>query len=71
MNNKMIHMIAFVLMAVGAINWGLVGLLDINLVETILGKNSLTNIVYILVGASAVYILIGHKGDCKVCSGKK
>ncbi|MCR4324611.1 MAG: DUF378 domain-containing protein [Candidatus Curtissbacteria bacterium] len=38
-------------------NWGLVGLLDINLVETVLGAMpSLVRIVYILVGVSAVYV---------------
>jgi len=70
LDKKMIHMAAFILMAVGAINWGLVGLLDINLVTMIFGEGSLTNIVYILVGASGVYAVIEHKGACKYCGGK-
>ena len=71
MNEKMIHMVAFVLVVVGALNWGLVGLLDWNLVETLFGMwPMLVNVVYILVGASAVYIGATHKKDCKICSKK-
>lgn len=68
---KMLHMVAFALVLIGALNWGLVGLLDMNLVTMIFGMSGLTNIIYILVGASAVYIAIGHKKDCKICGGKK
>jgi uncharacterized membrane protein YuzA (DUF378 family) len=71
-NEKMLHMVAFVLAMVGALNWGLVGLLQMNLVETLFGMDSmLTNLVYILVGVSAVYLLVKHKADCVWCSGKK
>lgn len=67
---KMLHMAAFVLTVVGALNWGFVGLLNYNLVESLLGGLGLTNVVYILVGASAVYVALTHKSDCKVCSAK-
>lgn len=67
---KMLHMVAFALVLVGALNWGLVGLLNFNLVTMLLGSTGLENLVYILVGASAVYIAIGHKSDCRICSGK-
>lgn len=63
-------MVAFALVLVGALNWGLVGLLNFNLVTMLLGSTGLENLVYILVGASAVYIAIGHKSDCRICSGK-
>jgi len=70
---KAVHMIAFLLLVVGGLNWGLVGLFKFNLVETLLGSMpSVVMIVYVLVGLSALYIGITHKGDCKVCSdGKK
>ena len=61
-------MVAFSLLVVGGLNWGLVALLNLNLVETIFGGMGLTNIVYILVGVSAIYIGATHMGDCKVCS---
>ncbi len=45
-----------VLLAVGALNWGLIGLLGINVVNMILGSwPTLERIVYILVGVAGVY----------------
>ena len=67
---KILHMVAFTLLVVGGVNWGLVGLFNMNLVETIFGGMGLTGIVYDLVGVSAVYIAATHMGDCKVCSKK-
>ena len=46
---------AFVLLVVGGINWGLVGLLDFNLVSTIFGTGVLAKIVYGAVGVSGLY----------------
>lgn len=43
-------------LAVAAINWGLVGLLGVNLVETIFGSTGIiTKVVYILIGLTGVY----------------
>ncbi len=65
----MLHMIAFILLIIGGINWGLMGLLNMNLVHSLLGSSEmLEKIVYILVGISAVYIAVTHKKDCKMCS---
>lgn len=64
---KILHMVAVTLLVVGGLNWGLVALMGFNLVETIFGGMGLTNIVYILVGVSAVYIAATHMGDCKAC----
>lgn len=58
--------LAMVLVVVGAINWGLVGLLGLNLVESILGVGSaLTKIVYILVGVGGVLVLYSWYGKKK------
>lgn len=70
MNMKFVHMVAFMLLVVGGVNWGLVGFLNINLVSMIFGSMGLEKIVYILVGVSAVYIGATHMNDCKVCSKK-
>lgn len=67
MDKKMIHMVTFTLALVGAVNLGLDALLGFNLVEMLLGTGDITRIVYILVGASAVYVFATHKSDCKVC----
>lgn len=60
--------VAYILMVIGAINWGLVGLLDMNLVTLIFGSIPiLVKIIYILVGLSGVYALfcmITKKGSC-------
>lgn len=45
--------ICLILVIIGALNWGLVGLLDMNLVDMVLGE-MLAKIVYILVGAAGV-----------------
>jgi uncharacterized protein len=68
---KMLHMAAFTLVIVGAVNWGLVGLFNFNLVNTILASVAgIEQIVYILVGVSGVYLAMTHMSDCKVCSAK-
>lgn len=47
--------IALVFTIIGAINWGLIGLLDFNLVTTIFGIDSvLTTIIYIIVGIAGI-----------------
>lgn len=50
---------------IGAINWGLVGLMNLNVVEMIFGAGSLlTKVVYIVVGlagAWAAYTMLGKK----------
>jgi len=71
---KLVHFVTFVLTVVGALNWGLVGLgwlvgngADWNLVHMLLGSNmQLEGIVYVLVGLSAAWLVVGHKKDCKV-----
>lgn len=47
---------------IGALNWGLVGLLNFDLVAAIFGKKSIiSRIVYILVGLAGVYMVIKYK----------
>lgn len=68
---KMLHMAAFLLVIVGALNWGLMALTGMNVVGSLLGSvPTLESLVYVLVGASGVWLLVTHKNDCKVC-GKK
>jgi uncharacterized protein len=50
--------IAFVLVIVGGLNWGLVGLFKFDLVNFLLGSIPiLMNIVYVLVGIAAIYMI--------------
>ena len=74
---KGLHMIAWILVMVGALNWGLVGLgwvvgggANWNVVNMILGSMPMIEgVVYVLVGLSAVYEIVMHKGMCKNCGG--
>lgn len=53
---KALNIIAQALIVIGALNWGLVGLFDFNLVSAIFGVDTvLTNIVYVLVGLAGLY----------------
>ncbi len=53
-----IDWIAIILLAVGGLNWGLVGIFNFDLVATIFGDMSvLSRIVYAVVGISAIYVL--------------
>ena len=56
--------ICLVLTIVGALNWGLIGILDFNLVSTIFGSGTmLEKLIYILVGLAGIInigILFNH-----------
>ena len=50
-----LYKVALTLVIIGALNWGMVGLFDVNLVTLLFGVDSaLTNIVYALVGISGL-----------------
>ena len=74
---KALHMVAYILLWIGGINWGLMGLgalisgANWNVVTWLagyIGGSSVENVIYVLVGISAVWIIIGHRKDCKTCS---
>lgn len=47
---------AFALIIIGAINWGLIGAFDFNLVAKIFGDAStISNMIFILVGLAGLY----------------
>jgi len=49
---------AIIILAIGGLNWGLVGIFGLDLVEAVLGDMSvLSRIVYLIVGISAIYVL--------------
>lgn len=65
---KAFHMITWILVVVGALNWGLIGFFDFNLVMKLLGSWPMVErIVYILVGLSAVYEIFAHSKNCRMC----
>lgn len=66
-NMCVVHKVAGALVWVGAINWGLVGAFQFNLVDRLFGSVSwLERLIYILVGVSALAMLT----VCKCCCGE-
>lgn len=60
-------MIAFILVIIGGLNWGLAAI-GYNVVDMILGMGStISQLVYILVGLSAIYLAVTHKKTCRQC----
>ncbi len=56
---KIFYWIALIILIIGGINWGLVGVLDYNLVDIVFGDiKYLSMIIYTLVGISALYVAI-------------
>lgn len=58
MRNKALDYTALIITIVGAVNWGLVGFLDFNLVAFLFGSMTwLSRIVYALVGLCGLYLI--------------
>ncbi len=55
---KTINYIALAIAIIGAVNWGLIGIFNFNLVSFLFGQMSwLSRIVYTLVGLSGLYLI--------------
>jgi len=61
---KALNIITLVLVIVGAINWGLVGLVQFDLVAALFGgqQAALSRIVYVLVGLAGLYQFVPLAG---------
>lgn len=62
----LVDWVAFALVIIGGLNWGLVGLFNFDLVAVLFGHMAvIAKTIYILVGVSALYLLyfatIGRK----------
>ena len=53
---KRLEPVALLLMFIGALNWGIVGITDgdTNVLSSIFGSGTLLNVVYVIVGVSAL-----------------
>lgn len=70
MKNKGLHMVAFLLLIIGGLNWLLVGLFSWDVGMLFGGMSAMVSrVIYVLVGLSALYLLVSHKGACKMCAG--
>lgn len=67
-DKKLLHQISWVLIIIGGLNWGLYGLFQMDLVNRLFGfYPPIDQVIYILVGLSALYELIAHKDLCMAC----
>jgi hypothetical protein len=58
MGNKALDYTALTISIIGAVNWGLIGFFDFNLVSFLFGSMSwLSRIIYALVGLCGLYLL--------------
>jgi len=48
------HMLIGILLLIGALNWGFIGLLGLNIVEVLFGVGALTQFLYILIGLAGL-----------------
>ncbi len=56
MKYGLLDWVSFALIIIGAINWGLVGAFDLNLVTEIFGEEStFSSLIFILVGLAGLY----------------
>lgn len=51
---EMIRKTALVLTIIGALNWGLIGLFNLNLVTTFIKSALINNIIYIVIGIASL-----------------
>ena len=51
---NILQKVCLIFTLIGALNWGLVGIFDFNLVSAIFGDSVLTRVVYAIVGICAV-----------------
>jgi uncharacterized membrane protein YuzA (DUF378 family) len=55
---RALDVIALILVVIGAINWGLIGFFQFNLVDSLFGTaSSFSRIIYALVGIAGLYAL--------------
>ncbi len=56
--NKTLNLVALILVIIGGLNWGLVGLLNIDLIAYLFGAmTAISRVIYLLVGIAAIVLL--------------
>lgn len=69
---NIVKYIMYALVLIGALNWGLIGAFNFDLVSFLFGDMSiLTRIIYVLVGLCAIgYFILSFKGqdECNICN---
>ena len=59
---KALPKVAWILLIIGGLNWGLIGFFGYDVVAAVFGSSStLTKVIYDLVGLSALYLIFSGK----------
>lgn len=65
---KILHIVTYILVIIGALNWGFYGAFNFNFVMALFGTWPVVEkVIYILVGLSALWQIVTHKSDCRIC----
>jgi uncharacterized membrane protein YuzA (DUF378 family) len=61
---KILYYISLLLAVIGSLNWGLIGIAELNLVTLIFGEETLiTKFIYMLVGFAGIYLVLDFLCD--------
>ena len=59
MERNWLDIVAFILIIIGAINWGLIGFFRFDLIASLFGQlSAISRIIYAIVGIAGIYSLI-------------
>ncbi|MBI2053004.1 MAG: DUF378 domain-containing protein [Candidatus Ryanbacteria bacterium] len=65
---KLAHIVGFVLLLAGGINWALLGLTGWEVGQLFGGSGAaVSRIIYVLVGVGALLEIVSHKASCRFC----
>ncbi len=63
---KILNVLALTIAIIGAVNWGLIGAFDFNLVDMLFGAGSMfSKFIYVLVGISGLYLILLYSRVCR------
>ena len=69
---KGLHIVTFLLLVIGGINWLLVGAVGWDIGILFGGQAAMVSrVIYVLIGISAIVELVNHKKCCKECDKGK
>jgi len=66
--HKGLHMLTFTFLAIGGLNWGIFALTGWEIGQIFGGmEETISKVIYILVGLSAIYEIAAHAKHCRMC----
>ena len=66
---KYLHVVSFILLIIGGLNWLAVGLFSWDIGMLFRGPMAtVSRAIYVLVGLAAIFELLTHKKNCRECT---